>query len=331
LTRPTATRTAIWATLAICITAATLYHHQHLTIEPHQITLPADGAEHPALRIHLPLLAGAVSSPNLLLLESHPRVVEGILQSPVTPGHTELQLHWRNQTISIPLTFLLDPSDTYADGTPDFLRLHTRQDREAFRAWFTALAQSQPNPPAKEINDCAALLRFCYREALHAHDEPWLIAHPTDTPHPSIRQYTYPQTPLGANLFRVQEGAFEPTDLTNGTFAQFADARTLMQHNTYLVTRNVNQARPGDLIFYRQLEQDTPYDVSGYHSPFHSMIVCGNSEVVYHTGPIHHGKGEIRHLLLSELLHHPDARWRPLPENANFLGVYRWNILREGD
>jgi len=30
-------------------------------------------------------------------------------------------------------------------------------------------------------------------------------------------------------------------------------------------------------------------------------------------------------------LHHPDARWRPLPENTNFLGVYRWNILREGD
>jgi uncharacterized protein len=31
------------------------------------------------------------------------------------------------------------------------------------------------------------------------------------------------------------------------------------------------------------------------------------------------------------LLHHPDPRWRPLKENANFLGVYRWNILREGD
>jgi hypothetical protein len=63
------------------------------------------------------------------------------------------------------------------------------------------------------------------------------------------------------------------------------------------------------------------------------MIVCGEqgSWVVYHTGPIHHGKGEMRRLLVSDLLHHPDARWRPLKENANFLGVYRWNILREGD
>jgi uncharacterized protein YfaT (DUF1175 family) len=39
----------------------------------------------------------------------------------------------------------------------------------------------------------------------------------------------------------------------------------------------------------------------------------------------------MRRLLVSDLLHHPDARWRPLPENTNFLGVYRWNILREGD
>ena len=68
-----------------------------------------------------------------------------------------------------------------------------------------------------------------------------------------------------------------------------------------------------------------------YHSPFHSMIFCGETGVVYHTGPIHQGKGEMRRLLLSDLLHHPDARWRPLPENENFLGVYRWNILREGD
>jgi uncharacterized protein len=58
--------------------------------------------------------------------------------------------------------------------------------------------------------------------------------------------------------------------------------------------------------------------------------------VVYYTGPIRRssgkqGKGEMRRLLVSDLLYHPDARWRPLPENTNFLGVYRWNILCEGD
>ena len=61
------------------------------------------------------------------------------------------------------------------------------------------------------------------------------------------------------------------------------------------------------------------------------MIFCGDMGVVYHTGPNKQGKGEMRRLLVSDLLHHPDARWRPLPENTNFLGVYRWNILRECD
>ncbi len=317
--------------------AVAVYHHQHLTIAPHQLILPADGREHAAFRVHVPMLGGTVTgeTQKLRLAMSQPSVLEGIIQSPVTPGQAQLRLHWRSRTIPIPVTFLFDAEDSYSDGTPDFLRLHTAQDRAAFRAWFTALAESQANQPAKEINDCAALLRFCYRETLHVHDEPWLIAHPADIPPRSIRQYDYPQTPLGANLFRITPGPFLPTDLSNGAFAQFADARTLMQRNTYLVGRDVNLAQPGDLIFYRQLDQDSPYDVSGhqslFHSPFHSMIVGGEREVVYHTGPIHHGKGEMRRVLLSDLLHHPDARWRPLPENANFLGVYRWNILREGD
>jgi uncharacterized protein len=341
--------------LAVCI--AVIYHHERLSIEPQQITLPADGAEHDALRIRLPRslpswlgLNGTVTadSPRLRLLESTDPsgsiIVDGILQTPVTPGSTALYLHWRRRSLRVPITFVFDSSDSYSDGTPDFLRLHTAQDRQAFRGWFTSIAEAQADQPAgklpPEIDDCAALLRFAYREALHAHDEGWLLSHSTEFALPSVRQYTYPQTPLGANLFRVRPGPFSPADIDDGSFAQFADAQTLMLDNAYLVGRDLRQARPGDLIFYRQLEQDSPYDVPGapqnlshYHSPFHSMIVCGEqgSWVVYHTGPIHHGKGEMRRLLVSDLLHHPDARWRPLKENANFLGVYRWNILREGD
>ena len=347
---PHAARTVRWlggAGLVLGVIAAGLaisYHHQHLSIEPTQLTLPADGAEHDALRIRMPRswLSGTVtvvSGPKLRLLESKDpsghTVLDGILQTPVTPGQVELHLLWRRQNLRMPVTFLFDPSDSFGDGTPDFLRLHTAQDRQAFRSWFTSIAEAQLDQPKlpPEIVDCAALLRFAYREALHAHDETWLSSHPTESPRPSIRQYVYPQTPLGANLFRVRPGPFLPEDLGNGTFAQFADARTLMERNTFLVGRDLRLARPGDLIFYRQLDQNSPYDVSGatqYHSPFHSMIFCGE-EVVYHTGPIHRGKGEMRRLLLNDLMHHPDARWHPLPENANFLGVYRWNILREGD
>jgi uncharacterized protein YfaT (DUF1175 family) len=321
---------------------AIIYSRQRLSIDPRQVTLPADGAEHPAFRIRLPWPYGSVTQdtnrpPTLRLLESERSIIEGLLQSPVNPGNAQLHLLWRHHLVRIPVTFFFDPSDTYADGTPDFLRLHTSQDRQAFRAWFTTIAEHQADQPAQlpsEINDCAALLRYAYREALHAHDESWLSSQALQSAAPSIRQYTYPQTPLGANLFRIRPGPFLSADLDNGSFAQFADAQTLMQDNTYLVSRDLREARPGDLIFYRQLDQDSPYDVPGaphYHSPFHSMIFCGEKGVVYHTGPIHNGKGEMRRLLLSDLLHHPDVRWRPLNENANFLGVYRWNILREGD
>jgi uncharacterized protein YfaT (DUF1175 family) len=84
----------------------------------------------------------------------------------------------------------------------------------------------------------------------------------------------------------------------------------------------VHAARPGDLLFYRQLEQN---------SPFHSMILTGPDHdwAVYDTGPIGKEPGEVRRVALEDLIHHPDTRWRPIPENSNFLGVYRWNILRE--
>jgi uncharacterized protein YfaT (DUF1175 family) len=330
--------------LIAAVRVTILYHHQRLNIEPSQVTLPADGAEHEALRIRLPApgLGGTVTEDTnrLRLLESKDpaghTLLSGVLRSPVTPGYSQLRLLWRQRSLLVPVTFVFDSRDTYNDGTPDFLRLHTAQDRQAFRAWFTTIAEAQLNQASlpTEIDDCAALLRFAYRGALHAHDETWLSEHSAEANLPSIRQYVYPATPLGANLFRVHPGPFAPQDIKNGSFAQFADAQTLMEHNTYRIARDLRLARPGDLIFYRQLDQDSPYDVPGatpHHSPFHSMIVCGENGVVYHTGPIHHGKGEMRRLSVTDLLHYPDARWRPLPENTNFLGVYRWNILREGD
>jgi uncharacterized protein len=320
--------------LGLSVMCVVVYRSQRLSITPNRITLPADGAEHEALRVRVPTpwLDGTVTE------EAPLRLVEdgGLVQSPVSPGEGLLQLHWRHRIFRIPVRFVFDPQDSYEDGTPDFLRLHTPQDRQAFRAWFTSIAETEADQatlPA-EIIDCASLLRFAYREALHAHDEDWLASHRTEALLPSIRQYTYPHTPLKSSLFRVLPGPFDRADLDNGSFAQFADAQTLMLRNTYRIGRELRLARPGDLIFYRQLDQDSPYDVPGAprsHSPFHSMIVCGDQGVVYHTGPIRNGKGEMRRMLLSDLLDHPDARWRPLPENENFLGVYRWNILREGD
>ncbi len=253
------------------------------------------------------------------------------------PGPVAIKIHGPNL---LPATITLNPvpltSDRFQDGTPDFLRLFSPQDRAAFRHWFTLLAEhaSLHDPLPHEIDDCAALLRYAYREAMRRHDSTW-ASDANLGPLPAaadIARYSFPFTPLGPRLFRVKPGPFLPSDLAPSgpaaaVFAEFADAKTLLAANTHFVSRDVHLAQPGDLIFYRQFERS---------SPFHSMIFVGRSHfgpgdgwVVYHTGPDGNWKGEMRRVQVSALLAHPDPRWRPTPANPNFLGVYRWNILRE--
>jgi uncharacterized protein YfaT (DUF1175 family) len=224
-------------------------------------------------------------------------------------------------------------ADSANDGTPDFLRLDDPDDRQAFRRWFTFLAEAQYFQPAAqrpaEIADCAALIRYAYREALRAHDGNWATnAHlPLVPAIASVTKYQYPYTPLGADFFRVKPGVFQPADLSAAAFAQFADAETLRLRNTYFVARDLDRAEPGDILFYRQVSD---------HMPFHSMIYLGASQIskgagrylVYHTGPSADGPGEIRRPTLDELRHFPEPDWRPLPDNPRFLGVFRWNILK---
>lgn len=260
-------------------------------------------------------------------------------------GHGHLGDHARPHTTVPASRSIVQPvswSDSFADGTPDFLRLADPADQSAFRQWFTLIAGYQAIRPKAdvpaEIADCAGLLRYAYREALKRHDDAWFLATGIEVlalPG-EIRAWHYPDTPLGANLFRVRPGPFEQADLASGAFAQFADAKTLVELNSSLVTRDVHQARPGDLLFFHQF---------GRSSPWHSMIVLENSAVVYHTGPDASGPsparagrhsvgrheanpGQIRLVSIADLLDHPQPQWRPTPANPNFLGVYRWNILR---
>jgi len=151
--------------------------------------VPADGFTSTELRIHssngrdLRRLQVQVENPHGAAIES--MSVEGgsataSLRAGVLPEETKLRITapgFTPQEITLQTT--LDASDTIGDGTPDFLRLHDPADRAAFRRWFTLLAESQyyrgKTPPA-EIDDCAALLRFAYREALREHDAVWARA-----------------------------------------------------------------------------------------------------------------------------------------------------------
>ena len=309
----------------------------HLIFPRTTVLLPADGRTHTVTTIARQsgrALAPAnieSPSPELHFAPEANNFVLAIARAPVLPGPAQLHFTWRDHRYTLNVRYLPDDSDSHHDGLPDALHLHSPEDRAAFRAWFVAVAEQEAALPddklPAEIDDCAALLRFGYRESLVQHDDRWLTAQPDPnrfTYLVSLAQYHYPQTPLGLNLFRVTPGSFTATDITSGAFAQFADAHALFALNTYLVSRNVHTSLPGDLLFFRQLEQNSQY---------HSMVIAGARAdwVIYHTGPIGKQKGEIRRVSIEDLLHHPDARWRPVPGNTNFLGVYRWNLLHDGD
>ena len=294
--------------LAISVAAATLLaisrlsHPQpaSLTLKITPARLPADGYSTATLRTNIPAGFSIVAGRRAARLEGD-RLVAGVLGGPIVvearaPG-------------SAPARATLD---TIPQQPRDFLRLDDPADRDAFTRWFTFLAESQYSAEnvAAGIVDCAALVRFAYREALREHTGRWagdLSLHGVPSI-PGIRKYAYPYTPLGANLFRTADG-----------FAEFADARTLIQHNTQFISRDLRGAAPGDLLFYRQLDQN---------QPFHLMVFLGG-HVVYHTGPFHGGPGEIRRPAIEELRRHPAPQWRPHLGNPNFLGVYRWNLLCE--
>ena len=338
---------AVVAVLAVAAVVCAFTLHRAmapavLVAQLSEATLPADGFAATELTIRssngrdLRGLQLQVETPHEVVVESLSLTGDSAaasLRSGVIPGDAKLRIlapGFAPQEITLPTT--ADHADVVGDGTPDFLRLHDPADRLAFRRWFTLLAESQyyRDKPLPEIDDCAALLRFAYREALREHDATW--AHAMALPAPAssgdVQQYQYPYTPLGAEIFRVRDGRFADNDLRDGAFAQFADAETLWRHNTFAVGRNVSRARPGDVLFFRQ--------DSAEHMPFHAMIYLGRSQVepgseqfvVYHTGPSGKSRGQMKRLSVAELLNYPDPRWRPVASNPAFLGVYRWNILR---
>ncbi|MDQ5837539.1 MAG: DUF1175 domain-containing protein [Acidobacteriota bacterium] len=224
--------------------------------------------------------------------------------------------------------------DSDADGIPDREELSAFGDRESFRRWFTSIAEAQFYRPSAEWNDaqrdCAGLVRFAWRESLRAHDRAWLLrmGDGYDPVAPDVRAYSLARSPVGEKLFRTSAGTFAEPDLTDGTFSEFADARTLKEYNTRFVGRDAARSEPGDLVFFRQ-----PW-VQKY--PYHVMVFLGRAStdnegaadwVVYHTGSSPGEAGEVRKVRLSVLARHPDPRWRPVEGNRNFLGFYRLKIL----
>ena len=224
--------------------------------------------------------------------------------------------------------------DADSDGIPDSAELQSYSDRENFRRWFTLISEAQFYRLTPDWNtdqrDCAGLVRFAWREALRKHDRLWFqkMGPGYDVVASDVGRYNLDNGPLGEKLFRINFGSYKDGDLSNGYFSEFADARSLKNFNTRFISRDRQQARPGDLLFFHQ-----PW-VQKF--PYHVMIYLGDSKVtaedsadwvVYHTGASPTDDGAVKKVRLSVLDQHPNRRWRPVENNSNFLGFYRLKIL----
>ncbi len=193
------------------------------------------------------------------------------------------------------------------------VRLADQADREAFRSWFVLLADAQFQRQTPDVSDCAALVRHAAREALRPHTPEWRrkAALPIAPAIPDVR--VRPAAgPEGVPLFHVG----------GGTYAEFADARTIVTLNAKPLGRDTGVLRPGDLLYFHQDQQ---------RAPDHLMVFVGVSAfepngrdwIVYHTGPTDTGPGEMRKVRLADLRQHPAPRWRPVSHNPAFVGVFR--------
>jgi uncharacterized protein len=182
------------------------------------------------------------------------------------------------------------------------------EESKIFRAWFIRVIAQQfiSGPTPRWINrDCAGLVRFAANEAFETHDTKWLKANgitPGNLP-PDINS-SEERKNIKNNWSQIRELPDSP----------YATAITIIQANSKYVSKNINDAHPGDLIFYDQgMDQ-------------HLMIWMGNF-IAYHTGRDSEKETGLRAIKLKDLENWKDSKWRLTAENPNFIGIFRFSFL----
>ncbi|WP_439125281.1 MAG: DUF1175 domain-containing protein [Pseudomonas rhizophila] len=183
------------------------------------------------------------------------------------------------------------------------------QQSKVFRAWFVRIAQEQltkgPSPRWYQ-QDCAGLVRFAANEALKVHDQKWLRSNGLSN------RYLPPELELSD----AQRRLAQQWQQGGGKVGPYVNAIKLIQFNSHLVSRDVTQARPGDLMFFDQGDDQ------------HLMIWMGRN-IAYHTGTTTPTDNGMRSASLQQLMNWKDTRWIPDAANPNFIGVYRLNFLSQ--
>jgi hypothetical protein len=169
-------------------------------------------------------------------------------------------------------------------------RLQSPADRMAFRRWFTFLAESRfyARKPLRDVSDADGLLRWASSQALRKHNARW------------YGSLELPLLPVMPSVCQVDAAASEFT--------------------RFYVSRNPSDAEPGDLLIYRRDEPEARLMIyigvsQVFPSPKKWVIYQANSP------------RETRKVSLESLVDDPSPEWRPSPENPDFLGVWRLDIL----
>jgi uncharacterized protein YfaT (DUF1175 family) len=88
----------------------------------------------------------------------------------------------------------------------------------------------------------------------------------------------------------------------------------LIQQNSRFVAKDVNQALPGDLLFFDQGDDQ-------------HLMIWMDRYIAYHTGTVTRTDNGLRAVPVSELMQWKDSRWQPQSGNPNFIGVFRLAFL----
>ncbi|MGH8783218.1 DUF1175 domain-containing protein [Paraburkholderia sp.] len=238
-----------------------------------------------------------------------PRCASRSLADTTRPGAVNRRRVWLAAACVMcfaPRAFALMPTTVAPE--PDAL---SAAQSNAFRAWFVRIVDQQmrrgPTPRWTQ-RDCAGLVRFAAGEALKQHDARWLRANGMSG---SLDAGSLPPE---LQLSPGQRALANRWTRIDGSTGPYASAIALIQRNSRFIAKDVNQALPGDLLFFDQGDDQ------------HLMIWL-DRYIAYHTGTVTPTDTGLRAVAVSDLMQWKDSRWQPLDGNPNFVGVFRLAFL----
>lgn len=194
-----------------------------------------------------------------------------------------------------------------------------------FRAWITFIVaqQYQRGPSPRWFHrDCAGLARYAVSETLRLHDARWRQANGLEGE----------RLPSELRLHDTQSKELTHWVGLDGSRQSFVTAQAMIHRNSQPIGKAPAVARPGDLLFFDQGDDQHLMIWMGRWIAYHN----GQTPVAAHrprnerrsAGPAHANEDNgLRAVTLAELMQWKDTRWRPRDDNPNFAGFYRLAFL----